>query len=171
MNEICTLNQNKLFDFRIDALMIIFKHLCVYPLQYLSEYLVYHMLIIYLVNFKVKLRRAQQKLFSCRSLDTNFRGGSENKCIEWILQIYLKLINIDFYELILKLKDFPGEAGVKNPPADTGDARDPGLIPGLRRSPGVGNGNPRQYSCLGDSMDRGAQWAIVHGIKESDRTE
>ena len=45
---------------------------------------------------------------------------------------------------------------VKNPPAKAGDARDVGSIPGLGRSPGVGSGNLLQYSCLGDSMDRGA---------------
>ena len=78
----------------------------------------------------------------------------------------MKLISIDFYELILKIKDFPGDAVVKNPPADTEDARDPGLIPVLRRLPGVGNGNPLQYSCLGDSMDRGAWQAIVHRVSK-----
>jgi len=53
---------------------------------------------------------------------------------------------------------------VKNPPAN---ARAAGLIPGLGRSPGEGNGNPLQYSCLGNPMDRGAWWATVHGfVKE-----
>ena len=56
---------------------------------------------------------------------------------------------------------------VKNPPANTGDARDVGLIPGLRRSPGEGNGNPLQYSFLDNSMDRGARRAIVHGVTKS----
>ena len=45
---------------------------------------------------------------------------------------------------------------VKNPPARAGDTEDAGLIPGLGRSPGMGNGNPLQYSCLGNLMDRGA---------------
>ena len=44
------------------------------------------------------------------------------------------------------------------------NARDPDLIPGLGRSPGEGNGNPLQYSCLENSMDRGAWWATVHGV-------
>ena len=44
---------------------------------------------------------------------------------------------------------------VKNPPPNVGDVRDSGSIPGLGRSPGVGNGNPLQYSCLENSMDTG----------------
>ena len=53
---------------------------------------------------------------------------------------------------------------VKSLPANAGDARDVGLIPGLGRSPGGGNGNPLQYSCLKNSMDRGAWQAAVHGV-------
>ena len=51
---------------------------------------------------------------------------------------------------------FPGGSVVKNLPANSGDARDTGLIPGLGRSPGEGNGKPLQYSCMKNSMDRGA---------------
>ena len=53
---------------------------------------------------------------------------------------------------------------VKNPLAKAGDARDGGLIPGLGRSPGIGNGNPLQYSCLENYMDRGAWRATVHRV-------
>ena len=53
---------------------------------------------------------------------------------------------------------------VKNPPANAGDIRDAGLIPGLGRSPGGEHGNPLQYSCLENPRDRGAWWATVHGV-------
>ena len=55
---------------------------------------------------------------------------------------------------------FPGGAEVKNLPATAGEARDAGSILGLGRPPGEGNGNPLQYSCLENSLDRGAWWAI-----------
>ena len=61
---------------------------------------------------------------------------------------------------------FPGGSGVKNLPAYAGDVS---LIPGLGRSPGEGHGNPLQSSCPGNPMDRGAWWAVVHGVaKELD---
>ena len=61
---------------------------------------------------------------------------------------------------------------MKNPSANAGDARDVDLIPGSGRSPGGGSGNPLQYSCLENPMDRGAWWATVHGVtKSSDTTE
>ena len=63
---------------------------------------------------------------------------------------------------------FPGGSVVKNPPANVGDI---GSVPGLGRFPGEGNGNPLQYSCLGNPMDRGTWWATAHGgLKESDLT-
>ena len=52
---------------------------------------------------------------------------------------------------------------VKNPPASEGDARDVGSTLGFERSPGGGNDNPLQYSCLENPKDRGAWWATVHG--------
>ena len=65
-------------------------------------------------------------------------------------------------------RGFSGGSVVKNLPANAGDS---GLIPGLGLSPGEGNGNPLQYSCLGNSMDRGAWWAKVHGVTQPDTTE
>ena len=56
---------------------------------------------------------------------------------------------------------------VKNLPANIGNARDVGSIPWVGRSSGEGSGNPVQYSCLGNPMDRGAWWATVRGVAKS----
>ena len=60
---------------------------------------------------------------------------------------------------------------VKNPSANVGDIRDVGSIPGPGRSPGEGHGNPLQYSCLENPMDRGAWQATVHMVAKSDTTD
>ena len=62
------------------------------------------------------------------------------------------------------LLGLPGALSVINPPEGAGD---PGSIPGSGGNPGEGTGNPLQYSCLEDSTDRGARWAIIHGVAES----
>ena len=56
---------------------------------------------------------------------------------------------------------------VKNPPVNVGDVRESDFIPGSGRAPGVANGNPLQDSCLGNPMDLGAWWAMVHGVEKS----
>ena len=56
---------------------------------------------------------------------------------------------------------------IKNPPANAGDIRDKGSVPGLGRSPGGGHGTPFQYSCLENPMDRGAWWATVQRVAQS----
>ena len=56
---------------------------------------------------------------------------------------------------------------IKNPPVSAGDSGDTVSIPGLGRSCGEGNGNPLQYSCLENPMDRGAWWATVHRVAKS----
>ena len=63
--------------------------------------------------------------------------------------------------------DFLGGTVVKNSLANAGDTRDMGSIPGLGRFPGVADGNPLQYSCLENSMDRGALQATVHRVAKS----
>ena len=68
------------------------------------------------------------------------------------------------YRSAQPLRGFPGGRVGKNPPATTGDVN---LIPGSGRSPGIGNGNPFQYSCLKNSIDRGAWLATVHGVTKS----
>jgi len=66
------------------------------------------------------------------------------------------------YILIMTAVSFPG--GTSGTPANAGDIRDVGSIPGPGRSPGEGHGNPLQYSCPGNPTDRGAWWATVHGV-------
>ena len=65
---------------------------------------------------------------------------------------------------VIIIMSFLGGSVVKNLPANMGDL---GSIPGLGRSPGEGNGNPPQCSCLRNLMDRGAWWATVHGVTKS----
>ena len=66
--------------------------------------------------------------------------------------------------VLLHSKGFPGGSVGKVSACNEGE---PCLIPGLGRSSGEGNGNPLQYSCLKNSMDRGAWWATVHGVTKS----
>ena len=70
-------------------------------------------------------------------------------------------------KILIWLCPFPGSSVVKNLPANAGATGDLGSIPGLERSPGGGNGNPLQYSCLEKPMDRGAWQATVHGVAKS----
>ena len=70
--------------------------------------------------------------------------------------------------MMMITKDFPGGSDGK---ASVYNVRDLGSIPGLGRFPGEGNGNPLQYSYLENPMDRGAWWATVHWVTESDTTE
>ena len=73
-------------------------------------------------------------------------------------QISLGLLNWVLWVLHTSLAGFPGGSVLENPPANAGDI---GLIPGLERAPGEGNGNLLQYSCLGNPVDRGAWWASL----------
>ena len=74
------------------------------------------------------------------------------------------MVSVQRSLVLLVNKGFPGGSVVKNPPASAGDA---GSIPAEGISPGEGNGNPLQYSYLGNSMDRGAWWAAVYGVAKS----
>ena len=84
-----------------------------------------------------------------------------------ILFIALKYDNW-YNQPLVGLGGFPGGSEVKNLPVNAEDSGDTGSISGWRRSPGRGNGHPFQYSCLGNLTDRGAWWAIAHGVTESD---
>ena len=82
----------------------------------------------------------------------------------YVLGRKTKEVKFCFYHITSKVHGFPGGSVVKNLPANAGDM---GLIPGSGRSPGGGNGNAFQSSCLGNPVDRGAWWATVHGVAKS----
>ena len=69
--------------------------------------------------------------------------------------------------LLYLIVGFPGGSVVKNPVTNGGNVEDEDLIPGLVRSPGGENGNPLQYFCLGNPMDRGAWQATVHKVTKN----
>ena len=92
---------------------------------------------------------------SCRK--TNHANGYYGAWPGWAVSISM----LPLTWLVLR---FPGGSDGK---ASAQNAGDQGSIPGLGRSPGEENGNPLQYSCLGNSMDGGAWWATVHGIAKS----
>ena len=81
----------------------------------------------------------------------------------------VSIINRSLSHLIfsITLCGFPGDQGVKNLPANAGDAGDTDSFPGMGRSLGGGNGNPLHYSCLGNPMDRGARQATVDGVEKN----
>ena len=93
--------------------------------------------------------------------------GSQKVGHDWSDLVRVSLAEaslVDSLSLMDLLWGFPSGSVVKNPPANAGDIRDVGSTPRLGRSPGDGNGYPLQYSCLENPMDRGAQWATVHGV-------
>ena len=75
-------------------------------------------------------------------------------------QVKIKILGVPFSPT-LSFRGFPGGSAVRNLSANEGDM---GSIAGLERSPGGGNDNPLQYSCLGNPVDREAWWATVHGV-------
>ena len=85
-----------------------------------------------------------------------------------IKTLYKLVIEGTYLSIIKAISDnlmtFQVVLAVKNPPASVGDIRDKCLIPGSGRSPEGGNGNSVQYSCLENPMDRGAWWALIHGV-------
>ena len=85
--------------------------------------------------------------------------------------LFLKLLSFSCSEQFGEELAFQVALAAKILPATAGDAGDVGSIPGLGRSPGGGHGNPFQYACVGNPLDRGAWRATVHRVTESDMTE
>ena len=124
---------------------------------------------------------AAKSLQSCLTLCDPIDGSPPGSSVRGILQARtLEWVAISFsiHTLRSRYKCYHSRGPwasqvvlvIKNPPARAGD-RDVGSIPGLRRSPGEGNDNPLQYSCLENPTDRRIWWAIVHVVAESDMTE
>ena len=94
-----------------------------------------------------------------------------------VMEEILQVPSPDEIESFLDIKGevfysgFPGDAVVKNLPANVGGTGHTFSIPGSGRSPGKGNGHTLQYSCLGNPTDRGVWRATVHGVRESEATE
>ena len=95
--------------------------------------------------------------------NTKFFGAKSSN--QWIET--LATFNRDSNMFNKQHMGLPGGIVEKNPPANAGDVGDASSIPGLGRSPGGGNGNPLQHSCLENPMDRGAWQATVHGVAQS----
>ena len=89
----------------------------------------------------------------------------------WLFKLLLRgfrVLKLLYLDRLLFPLGFPGGSEVKASACNAGDL---GSIPGLGRSPGEGNGNPLQYSCLENPRDGGAWWAAVSGVSQSDTTE
>ena len=94
--------------------------------------------------------------------------------ITTMMYVFVRISQLSHFLLVLLI--FPSSSiirdsqvllVVKNLPANAGDRRDKGSIPGSGRSPGGGHGNPLQYSCLENPKDKGAWWATVHKVAKS----
>ena len=91
-------------------------------------------------------------------------GGFFTTSATWEAQLYN---GKDDLHSVIPIRAFRLALVLKNPPDNARDLRDKGLIPGLGRVPGGEHGNPFQYSCVENPMDRGAWWAAVHGVTKS----
>ena len=103
----------------------------------------------------------------CISISNCISKGPSEKRILMIKQIEDKRVGLVNLNLSLKgIEGFSGDTVGKESTCQCKRYRDAGLIPGSGKSPGAGHGNPLQYSCLDNLMDRGAWWAIVYGVTQ-----
>ena len=109
-----------------------------------------------------QIQSTMGRKYSGKKMSKEFPKGKLEFAMHWWL-FTLHCI----YTYLCSIWGFLGGTMVKNSPTNAGGAGDLDSIPGSERSPGEGNGNPLQYSCLGNPMDRGAWWATVHGVAES----
>ena len=138
------------------------------------------LLDVFLVHHGSAHRTAERLLRGSQWLMTDLPGGfslrhslfvvSEQKCVS-LVKSALRSQGKTSHRRTTPCTTLYGASQValvvKNPPANAGDIRDAVSIPGSGRSLGIGSGNPLQYSCLENPMDRGALWAIVYEVKKS----
>ena len=110
----------------------------------------------------------------CSSPGSSVHGISQARILEWVAISFSRELSDPGIQCIspalaggfflLSRQRSPGTAVVKNLPANSGDARDEGSVSGSGRSPGEGNGNPLQYSCLKNSMESRVWQTAAHGV-------
>ena len=127
------------------------------------------------MNYSGTISNQEEKCHFCKMARTTrvmiYTGGEQALILPWRHAEELSLVSLTGTHKYINIY-ISGSAVVKNLPASAGDTRDAGSIPGLGRSPGRGNGNLLQYSCLENFVDRGAWWVTVHGdLNESDMVE
>ena len=98
-------------------------------------------------------------IYDCENLKIDHRGNKKESAFKSARNRFSKPYHTRWTSQLVLM--------AKNLPANAGDVRDEGSIPGSRRSTGGGHGNPLQYSCLEDPMDRGAWWVTVHRVAKS----
>ena len=109
----------------------------------------------------------QREIMFCRKERTNRAPGGKRRTLKITgLRNQNKRVKMrpEFLITVYREDGYPGSSDVKESACNAGD---PGSITGSGRSPGEGNGNPLQYSCLQNFMNRGAWWATVHGVAQS----
>ena len=129
-------------------------------LQLFSHY------ILFIVSFAVQklLRFIKFHLFISGFISFNLGSGSE-RILQWSVSVsVLPMLSSIIFGFTFKCLGFPHGSDGKESACNAGYL---GSTPGLRRSHGEGNGNPLQYSCLENSMDRGVWWTTVHGVSKS----
>ena len=124
---------------------------CIFSWLYVSESMLFNKLSVSYSGVRIALIWAGQSM----AININFYV-----CVRRNLCMFFSV----FVQTYVWKMGFPGGSEVKASACNAGDL---GSIPGLGRSPGEGNGNPLQYSCLENPTDGGAWWAIVHGVAKS----
>ena len=127
------------------------------------------------MELRLRLLKIYMVLYKCWLSGISYKWKYDNSVFPFISALFTAsssyflilahfVILVSFYGYLYQFKSFPGGSDGKASACNVGDL---GSIPGLGRSPGEGNGNPLQYSCLENPMYGGAWWATVHGVTKT----